>query len=62
VNKELLIDASNEEVRIALLEEISLVELHNEKPNNQYSVGDLYLGRVKKIVPGLNADFVDVGY
>lgn len=62
MNKELIIDASNEEVRIALLEEKSLVELHNEKPNNQYSVGDLYLGRVKKIVPGLNAAFVDVGY
>ncbi|MBD79128.1 MAG: ribonuclease E/G [Crocinitomicaceae bacterium] len=62
MNKELIIDASSEEVRIALLEDKRLVELHNEKSDNQYSVGDLYLGRIKKIVPGLNAAFVDVGY
>ena len=62
VNRELIIDASNDGVRIALLEEKRLVELHNEKPGNEYSVGDLYLGKIRKIVPGLNAAFVDVGY
>jgi ribonuclease G len=62
MNKELVIDASSDEVRIALLEDKRLVELHNEKPDNEFAVGDLYLGRVKKIVPGLNAAFVDVGY
>lgn len=63
MNKELVIDASSSDVvRIALLEEKRLVELHNEKPDNEFAVGDLYLGRVKKIVPGLNAAFVDVGY
>jgi ribonuclease G len=62
MDKELVIDASSDEVRIALLEDKRLVELHNEKPDNQFAVGDLYLGRVKKIVPGLNAAFVDVGY
>ena len=62
MNKELIINASSSEVEIALLEDKFLVELHKEKNNNNYSVGDVYLGRVKKIMPGLNAAFVDVGY
>jgi len=62
VNKELIINASSSEVEIALLEDKYLVELHKERNNNNYSVGDVYLGRVKKIMPGLNAAFVDVGY
>jgi ribonuclease G len=62
VNKELIINSSSTEVEIALLEDKFLVELHKERNNNNYSVGDVYLGRVKKIMPGLNAAFVDVGY
>jgi ribonuclease G len=62
VNRELVIDSSRSEVNIALLEDKSLVELHNEKSNNNFSVGDVFLGKVKKIMPGLNAAFVDVGY
>lgn len=62
MKKELIINVSNNEVNIALLENKKLVELHQEKQNNAYTVGDLYLGRVKKLVPGLNAAFVDVGY
>lgn len=62
MNKELVINASSSEVRIALLEDKKLVELHEEKPNNEFSVGDIYLGRIKKLVPGLNAAFVNVGY
>lgn len=58
----MLIDASASEVAIALLEDKLLVELHKEKTNNNFSVGDIYLGKVKKIIPGLNAAFVDVGY
>jgi ribonuclease G len=49
-------------VEIALLEENQLVELHKDKNNSNFSVGDIYLGRVRKIMPGLNAAFVDVGY
>ncbi len=49
-------------MQIALLEDKALVELHNEKHNMDYMVGDLYLGRVRKIVPGLNAAFIDVGH
>lgn len=62
MNKELIINSSNEGVEIALLEEKKLVELHYEKGQNEFAVGDLYLGKVKKLMPGLNAAFVDVGY
>ena len=62
VERELVINARASEVDIALLEDKVLVELHKEKTNNQFAVGDVYLGRVKKILPGLNAAFVDVGY
>jgi ribonuclease G len=60
--KELIIDSSQNEVVIALLEEKRLVEINTEKVDNNFSVGDVYLGRIKKIIPGLNAAFVDVGY
>jgi ribonuclease G len=62
VNKELIIDGSSSEVIIALLEDKKLVELHKEFNDNDYAVGDIYLGRVKKLITGLNAAFVDVGY
>ena len=59
---ELVIDSRSTEVVIALLKDGKLVELHKEKHDNNYTVGDIYLGKVKKIVPGLNAAFVNVGY
>ncbi len=62
MNKELIINATPNGVEIALLEEKKLVELHNEVANGQFAVGDLYLGKVKKLIPGLNAAFVDVGF
>ena len=62
MNKELIIDSSTTEVVMALLEDKRLVELHRERKNNNYSVGDIYLGKIKKIISGLNAAFVDVGY
>lgn len=62
MNKELIINSTPNEIVIALLQEKKLVELHVEKNDNNFSVGDIYLGRVKKIIPGLNAAFVDVGY
>ncbi|MBP5678189.1 MAG: Rne/Rng family ribonuclease, partial [Bacteroidales bacterium] len=48
-------------VQLALLEDKRLVELHKEQPGGQYAVGDIYFGKVKKIMQGLNAAFVDVG-
>ncbi|MXV51591.1 Rne/Rng family ribonuclease [Pedobacter sp. HMF7647] len=60
--KELIINSSQNGVTIALLQDKQLVELHTEHINNNYAVGDIYLGKIKKIMPGLNAAFVDVGY
>ena len=61
MNKELIISANDSGVRVALTEDKQLVELHTEKFGNKFSVGDIFLGRVKKIMQGLNAAFVDLG-
>lgn len=62
MNQELVINSTPNEVVIALLHDKRLVELHREKNNSKFSVGDIYLGRAKKVMTGLNAAFVDVGY
>ena len=62
MNKELIINAAPQAVEIALLEDKKLVEMHNENANSSFGVGDLYLGKVKKLIPGLNAAFIDVGF
>ncbi|MCR4873696.1 MAG: Rne/Rng family ribonuclease [Bacteroidales bacterium] len=59
--KEIIITSHTNEVQVALLEDKKLMEIHTEKSSAQFSVGDIYLGKVKKIMPGLNAAFVDVG-
>ncbi|MFN8239845.1 MAG: Rne/Rng family ribonuclease [Bacteroidales bacterium] len=61
-SKDLIIDVGESEISLALLEDKHLTELNKEKRNIQFSVGDIYLGKVKKIMPGLNAAFVNVGY
>ncbi|MBX7052361.1 MAG: Rne/Rng family ribonuclease [Flavobacteriales bacterium] len=61
-NIELVINTTSSGVDIALLKEKVLIELHREHRNQEYAVGDVYLGKVKKILPHLNACFVDVGY
>jgi len=62
VNSELIINSNSKEVTIALIEDRQLVELNNEKEDSSFSVGDIYLGKVRKIIPGLSAAFVDIGY
>lgn len=62
VNKELIIRVTPNEITIALFENKLLVELNKEKCKTGFSVGDIYMGKVKKIMPGLNAAFVDVGH
>ena len=62
MSTELVIDSSQNGSRIALLRNKNLVELHVEEEDNKFKVGDIYLGSVKKIVNGLNAAFIDVGY
>ncbi len=59
---ELIIESTPSEVQIALLNDKRLQELHKEKRNSSFAVGDIHLGKVKKIMPGLNAVFIDVGY
>lgn len=62
MNKELIVSASEDSVQIALLEEGRLMELHQENLDLNFAVGDMYLGKVKKLAPSLNAAFVDIGY
>ena len=62
MNKELIINVTSNEITIALFEDKQLVELNKEKCKTGFAVGDIYLGKVKKIMPGLNAAFVNVGY
>ncbi|MCH2042804.1 MAG: Rne/Rng family ribonuclease [Saprospiraceae bacterium] len=62
MEKELIISSSAKELQIAMLEDNKLVELHNQKSKSDLAVGDIYLGRVTKLLPGLNAAFVDIGY
>ena len=62
MNTELVIDVRAEEVVIALLKDKRLAELTTEKTSAKFAVGDIYYGRVKKIMPGLNAAFVNIGY
>lgn len=62
IQSEIYIDVKSSEINIALLHNKKLVELNKERSNIEFSVGDIYLGKVKRLMPGLNAAFVDVGY
>lgn len=62
MKSELVVDVQPKEVSIALLEDSRLVSLQKEARGIAYAVGDIYLAKVKKIMPGLNAAFVNVGY
>ena len=62
MKSELIVDVQPGEVSIALLEDSRLVSLQKESRNIAYAVGDIYLAKVKKLMPGLNAAFVNVGY
>ena len=59
---ELFINSSTKEDRIALIQDKRLVEFHLENKGNSFTVGDIYLGTIKKVIPGLNAAFVELGY
>lgn len=62
MKSELIVDVQPGDVSIALLEDSRLVSLQKEARNIAYAVGDIYLAKVKKLMPGLNAAFVNVGY
>lgn len=59
---ELVVDARPSGIWLALLRDGKLIELHEEQGNTDFAVGDIYLGKVRKVVPSLNAAFVDVGF
>lgn len=61
MRSELVVDVQPNDISIALLEDGRLMSLQKETRNIKYAVGDVYLGRVKKLMPGLNAAFVDIG-
>ena len=62
MDKELIVRSSSDIVDFALLKDGKLIELHKDEDDNKFSVGDIYLAKVRKPVPGLNAAFVNVGY
>lgn len=62
MDNELIINADTTEINISLLKNKKLIELHKEKADKKVSVGDIYLGKVKKLAPGLNAAFIDIGF
>ena len=62
MTSELVIDVREKEISIALLEDKVLVEYQTEPRSASFSVGNVYVAKVEKIMPGLNACFVDVGY
>ena len=62
MNRELVINVTSSEISIALCEDKVLVELNKEQCQTGFAVGDIYLGKVRKIMPGLNAAFVNIGH
>ncbi len=61
MKREILISATQREVRVAIIEDEQLVELQVDRPENKRMVGDIYLGKVEAVLPGLQAAFVNIG-
>ena len=62
MNRELVVNVNPTEISIALCEDKVLVELNKEQCQTGFAVGDIYFGKVRKIMPGLNAAFVNIGH
>tara|TARA_Y100000813_G_C24163964_1_gene353306 strand:+ start:624 stop:2168 length:1545 start_codon:yes stop_codon:yes gene_type:complete len=62
MNKELLIRSSSDNIDFALLKDKKLIEFHKDSNNTKFLVGDIYLAKIRKIMPALNAAFINVGY
>ena len=62
MSTELIIKANNKKMAIALLEDGRLMEYQTQDAQNEFSVGDIYIGRVRKVLPGLNSAFVEIGH
>src|SRR5215470_7779073 len=61
MKKEIIINATDNEIRIAITEDNRLAELYVETPEKERMVGDIYLGRVANVKPGIRAAFIDIG-
>ena len=61
MKKEIIINASIDETRIAILEDNQLIELYVERPDSKRMVGNIYLGKIKNVVDAIQAAFVDIG-
>src|SRR6516164_5139498 len=61
MKREILINANPRETRVAILEDEQLVELLVDRPEARRMVGDIYLGKVEAVLPGIQAAFVDIG-
>ena len=61
MKRDILINASPRETRVAILEDDQLVELLVDRPESRRMVGDIYLGRVEAVLPGIQAAFVNIG-
>ncbi len=61
MKREILISGSPRETRVAILEDDRLVELLVDRPDTRRSVGDIYLGKVEAVLPGIQAAFVEIG-
>ncbi len=62
MDNELIIRSSSDVVDFALLKDGKLIELHKDEEDNNFSVGDVFIAKIRKVIPGLNAAFVNVGY
>ena len=61
MKREILINGTPRETRVAILEDDRLAELMIDRPDHRRSVGDIYLGRVEAVLPGIQAAFIDIG-
>ncbi len=61
MNKEIVVSVDDNVVNTAILEEGRLMEFHQEETSQKFNVGDIYLGKIKKLAPGMNASFVSIG-
>ena len=61
MKREILISATQREVRVAIIEDEQLVELQVDRPENKRMIGDIYLGKVEAVLPGLQAAFINIG-
>ena len=62
MKKEIIINSTNEDTRIGILEKGKLVEIFVERPDNERMVGDIYIGKVRRVVKGMQAAFINIGF